>query len=80
MPNSRRIHVVRRDGEWKGRREGARRASAVGSTQASVEKRVKQIAARAGGAEVIVHRPNGVIRDSDTIPHARESRARDRRH
>lgn len=72
MTNSKRIHVTRDEEGWKAEREGASRASARRDTQAKVEQRAKDIAANTGGGEVITHRPDGRIRDSDTIPPARD--------
>jgi hypothetical protein len=80
VPNPDRIHVVKKGGEWKAEREGAKRASATGSTQGEVEKRAKEIGRKSGGAEVVVHRPDGSIRDSDTIPNSNESSKRDTKH
>lgn len=80
MPRSDRIHVVKEGDRWKAEREGAKRASATGSTQAEVERRAKEIGRNSGGAQVVVHRPDGSIRDADTIPEARESSKRDTKH
>lgn len=72
MPNSKRIHVVTEGDHWKAVREGAERASATGRTQTEVEQRAKDIGRNSGGAEVITHRPDGSIRDSDTIAPAHD--------
>lgn len=50
------------------RREGANRASVHVSTKAQAEKLAKQFSRNQGGGEVRIHRPNGQIMDSDTMP------------
>ena len=62
---SKRLHVVPRDGGWAVVREGAERDSFHTSTQSQAFDRAAEIARREGG-EVITHRPNGQIRDSDS--------------
>jgi hypothetical protein len=47
---SKRIHVVPHDSGWATRREGASRAGSTHHTQ----------------AEVVIHRPNGRIRDANS--------------
>lgn len=76
-----RMHVLKEGDRWKALWEGGRRASVTGKTQAGTERRAKEIVRKAGGGEVVTHRPNGVIRDSGTIPPARNPfPRRDRRH
>jgi sarcosine oxidase gamma subunit len=68
MPKSTRRHVVPNpDGGWKVVKPGGKRASAKTATQAQAEKRAKEIVANQGGGEVRVHRPDGRVRDSDTV-------------
>ncbi|MDN4161137.1 DUF2188 domain-containing protein [Nocardioides abyssi] len=69
MSNNRnRRHVVPNpDGGWDVKAPGARRPSAHASTQRDAQRRASEIVRRAGGGEVVTHRPNGQIRDSDTI-------------
>lgn len=76
----RKMHITKKDGEWRATWEGAERASAKGPAQGEVERRGKQIAQRAGGAEVVIHRPKGQIRDSDTIARPDPNPPRDRKH
>lgn len=58
---------------WKVVKEGAERASAIAKTQAEAEKIAKRLAAQSGGGEVRTHKPNGgPIRDSDTVPPAKD--------
>lgn len=61
-------HVTRRpDGDWQVVKPGAERASAVTGTQAAAEARAREILGNSGGGEVVIHRPDGRIRDSDTV-------------
>lgn len=66
-------HVVP-DGEggWAARAAGAERASSRHRTQAEAEAAAKGYAGRAGGGEVRIHRPDGTIRDSDTVAPGRD--------
>ena len=82
MPSNNRRHVVPNpDGGWDVKAPGAHRASAHLRTQGEAEKRAKQIVARAGGGEVRIHRPNGQIRDSDTVaPGHDPMQPKDRKH
>jgi len=65
MANSKRIHVVPHSGGFAARREGADRAGSVHPTQESAIEAARGTARREGG-EVIIHRPNGQIRDADS--------------
>lgn len=65
-------HVTKHDGEWAAKREGARRAASLHPTQAAAERAAKGYARRGGGGEVRIHTPQGSIRDSDTVPPARD--------
>ena len=81
MPNPKRIHVTKDGDGWKAAREGSDRASATGTTQGDVEQRAKEIARSSGGGEVVIHKPDGTIRDSDTIAPAKDPfPPRDTRH
>jgi hypothetical protein len=64
-----RRHVTKRsDGPWQDKAEGAQRAASLHPRQAGAEAASKAVLAnRPGGGEVITHRPNGEIRDTDTI-------------
>jgi hypothetical protein len=56
------------NGKWKVVKPGAKRASNINiKTQAEAEQRAKQIVSNEGGGEVRIHRPDGRIRDSDTV-------------
>ena len=69
MSKSNRRHVVPNpDGGWNVKAPGGQRASARTRTQAEAELRAKEIVGNLGGGEVVIHRPDGRIRDSDTVP------------
>lgn len=74
MSNKVRIHVTRNRPEdnWKAKREGARRASGLFPSQQKAETGAKKIVRNSGGGEVVIHKPDGTIRDSDTIPSAND--------
>jgi hypothetical protein len=59
-------------GGWDAKAEGAKHASSNHRTQAEAEVAAKGYAANRGGGEVRIHRPNGSIRDSDTVKPARD--------
>ena len=67
--NPARRHVTRRaDGRWQVQAEGATRAASTHATQADAVQSAKDQARNApGGGEVIVHRRDGRIRDSDVV-------------
>lgn len=75
-------HVTKRKDEvdWTVVKENAERASAKAPTQAEAEQIAKQFAANSGGGEVRIHRPDGTIRDSDTVAPGHESSAHDWKH
>jgi hypothetical protein len=79
---ARNYHVTRDpDGGWVAKAEGAKRASSHHRTQAQAQVAAKRYAGNRGGGEVRVHRPDGAIRDSDTVPPARDPNPpRDRKH
>ena len=59
------VHVVpHRDG-WATKREGASRAGVVTDTQAQAIERAREQAKRQQ-VEVVIHRKDGTIRDSDS--------------
>lgn len=70
-------HVTKRKGEsnWTVVKEGAERASATAATQQEAEKIAKQLAGSSGGGEVRIHRPDGPIRDSDTVAPGNDPRS-----
>lgn len=62
---SKRIHVVPYGGKWATRREGASRVSTVHGTQRTATASARSRAIQEKG-EVIIHRPNGRIRDANS--------------
>jgi hypothetical protein len=67
-------HVVPNSGRggWDVKAPGASRASSHHDTQASAERAARAIVHNRGGGEVVTHRPNGQIRDSDTVAPGRD--------
>lgn len=70
-------HVIPYAGEWAVKREGAKRISKRFSTQRLAIAFARNVA-RINECEVIIHRADGTIRDSDTYGH--EGKAKDRKH
>lgn len=65
MSKKRDVHVVPHKDGWATKREGASRAGHVTSTQReAIEKAVPQ--AKREQVEVVIHRRDGTIRDSDS--------------
>ncbi|MYA12438.1 MAG: DUF2188 domain-containing protein [Acidobacteria bacterium] len=63
---SKRIHVTPHPrGGWQTKSEGSGRAGSRHGTQADAIDRARQQAIRESG-EVVIHRPDGRIRDSDS--------------
>jgi hypothetical protein len=61
-------HVVPdKEGGWAVKAPKAERASSRHATQAEAKARAKEILANEGGGEAVIHRPDGTIRDSDTV-------------
>ena len=67
-------HVTRDkdSGDWRAKREHAKRAAGYYDTQADAEKAAKEMSANSGGGEVKIHSPKGPIRDSDTVAPAND--------
>ena len=61
-------HVVPRGDGWAVVKPGSDRASALTNTQAAAIDRAREIPRNDGGGELVVHRPDTTIRDSDTVP------------
>lgn len=58
-------HIVPQSNGWAVKREGAERASSLHSTQGEAIDAGKQLA-QSNRTELVIHRPNGQIRDSDS--------------
>ena len=67
MANDNRRHVVPGKDGWDIKKPGSTRASGNERTQSEAIRRAKEIVGNAGGGEVTIHRPNGQIRNSDTV-------------
>lgn len=62
---SKRIHVVPHGNLWAARREGSARVASTHPTQSAATEAARATAIRERG-EVIIHRPNGKIRDANS--------------
>lgn len=62
---SKRIHVVPHKGAWATRREGSSRVGTTHRTQTAATSSARTTAIRERG-EVVIHRPNGRIRDANS--------------
>ncbi|MEJ5220179.1 DUF2188 domain-containing protein [Cognatishimia sp. D5M38] len=62
---SKRIHVVPHNGSWATRREGSSRVGSTHATQTEATSAARSTAMRERG-EVIIHRPDGRIRDANS--------------
>ncbi|MFN3256207.1 MAG: DUF2188 domain-containing protein [Ilumatobacter sp.] len=79
-PNNRHV-VPGKNGGWDIKAPGSERSSGHRATQAEAEQRAKEIVGNLGGGEVRIHRPNGQIRDSDTVAPGNDPRSsRDAKH
>jgi hypothetical protein len=68
-------------GLWRVKKEHAEKVSDYAKTQGKAEKLAKRFAANSGGGEVKIHRPDGLIRDSDTVPPGNDPRRiKDKKH
>lgn len=61
-------HVVPHEDAWAVRGEGNQRVTSIHPTQQDAADRAREIARREG-SEVVIHRPDGRIRDSDSFGH-----------
>lgn len=65
---------------WKVTKPGTSRPTATAPTQRAAETQAKEQTARAGGGQVYIHTPKGLIRDADTVAPGNESKAKDTKH
>ena len=65
MTKKRDIHVVPHNDGWATRKEGAQRVGHATDTQHQAIERARE-QARREKVEVVIHRPDGRIRDSDS--------------
>ena len=66
MSKKRDIHVVPHNDGWATRKEGAQRVGIITDTQRQAIERARE-QARREKVEVVIHRPDGRIRDSDSF-------------
>jgi uncharacterized protein YdaT len=71
-------HVVPHDDGWAVKGEGNKRATSVHDTQREAAERAREIA-RNQQSEVVIHRRDGTIRDSDSYGND-PNPPRDRKH
>jgi hypothetical protein len=69
MPN---YHVIKKQDKWEIIKEGAKKVSTYARTQKLAEGLAKRICKKAGGGEVRIHGIDGKIRDTDTVPPAKD--------
>ena len=55
-------------GGWDVKKPNASRASSNKPTQKEAIARAREILSNDGGGELVIHRSDGTIRDSDTVP------------
>ncbi|NCC71126.1 DUF2188 domain-containing protein [bacterium] len=60
-------HVVKKGDQWSAKKEGGEISSGLYNTQKEAEEAAKKFSSNNGGGEVRIHKPNGQIRDSDTV-------------
>lgn len=66
-------HVVQTPkGSWAVRVPNQAGPESLHKTQSAAERAAKTVVRREGGGEVVIHRENGKIRDSDTVAPARD--------
>ncbi|MCJ1685343.1 DUF2188 domain-containing protein [Rathayibacter sp. VKM Ac-2928] len=81
MPNNNRRDVSPNSGNgWKVTTPGASRPTATARTQSAAEKIAKSQVSAAGGGQVYIRTPKGVIRDADTVKPGNESSTKDTKH
>lgn len=62
-----RVTKVPGSSDWRVKRGGADRSIAITGTQREADQVARRVARNTGGAEVVTHGENGVIRSKDTI-------------
>jgi hypothetical protein len=68
VPRNERHVVPNPEGGWDVEAPNAQRASSHHATQDEAIARAREIIHNSGGGELVIHRPDGRIRDSDTVP------------
>jgi len=59
-------------GKWDIQKESGKRSSGSAGTQKEAERMAKKFSGNSGGGEVRIHGVDGKIRDSDTVPPAKD--------
>lgn len=59
------VHVVRRSDKWVVRQEGSSKATSIHKTQRDAVEAARELA-RSNSAELVIHRPDGRIRNRDS--------------
>lgn len=77
--NRRDVSGNRKDG-YKVTAPGKSAPTAKAPTQSRAEAAAKKQTAAAGGGQVYIHRPDGRIRDADTVRPGNESSTKDTKH
>jgi hypothetical protein len=82
MSSGQQRHVTQRPtGEWADKAVGSERAGGLYQTQAEAQAAATQhLQNRPGGGQVVIHRPNGDIRNANTINRPDPNPPRDTRH
>lgn len=78
MSKKRDIHVIPNGDGWATKKEGAQRAGTVSNTQKAAIARAREQAKREH-VEVVIHRKDGTIRDSDSYGND-QNPPRDKKH
>jgi len=65
MSKKKDVHIVPSGGGWAVKKEGAARASSLHETQHDAIDSGRELA-KSEKSELVIHRPNGQIRDSDS--------------
>ncbi len=65
-------HVVPYGNGWAVKTVGNATPNSTHRTQGAAERAAKEALRQAGGGEVRIHRPDGTIRDADTIAPGRD--------
>ena len=65
MSTSKRVHITENQGKWRGRREGADRASFTARTKEEAIEKDKDLAQKEQG-QLIIHKRDGQIQEERT--------------
>lgn len=68
MSKRKTYHVTKTKDGWKGKAEGAKRASVTGTTKKEVIKKTTNIAKNQGNSSVKIHKKDGKFQEERTYP------------